>query len=271
MAFSAKEMIRKRKSCRTYDGEPLKVMDRAALEKYIENVDNPFGVPVEFRLLDADKYNLMSPVIAGADVYMAAKAPKCANFEIGLGYSFEKACLYAEHLGLGTVMLAASLNRRAFEKAMEVKDGEVMPVASPVGYPAAKRTIRENLMRKGLNADDRRDPEKIFFVDEYGHGLSKDYNGVFAEPLEMLRWAPSAGNRQPWRVVVSEGKVHFYEEQSLKENSLGDVQKMDVGIALCHFGLTMQEDGHEGRFVFEDPNLRKPENVHYIVSYERTE
>ena len=93
MAFSAKEMIRKRKSCRTFDGEPLKVMDRASLEKYIENVDNPFGVPVEFRLLDADKYNLMSPVIAGADVYIAAKAPKCANFEIGLGYSFEKVCL----------------------------------------------------------------------------------------------------------------------------------------------------------------------------------
>lgn len=271
MPFSAIEMIKKRKSCRSFNGEALKVMDRAALEKYIENVENPFGVPVEFRVLDAGKYGLSSPVVTGADVYMAAKAARGEHFEIGVGYSFEKACLYAEHLGMGTVILAASLSRAAFEKAMEVKEGEVMPVASPVGYPAGKRSIRDSLMRKGLKADERLDPEKIFFVDAYGHGLSKEYNGVFAQALEMLRWAPSATNRQPWRAVVSEGRVHFYEEQTLKESPLGDIQKVDLGIALCHFDLTMQEEGHEGRFVFEDPNLMKPENVHYIVSYERME
>ena len=271
MAFSAKEMIKKRKSCRSFDGAALKVMDRAALERFIGDVGNPFDVPVEFRLLDAKEYDLSSPVVVGADVYMAAKVARCANYEIGFGYSFEKACLYAEHLGLGTVMLAASISRATFEKAMDLKAGEVMPVASPVGYPAAKRTVRDSLMRKGLRADDRIAFEKLFFVDAFGHGLSKDYNGVFAEALEMLRWAPSATNRQPWRVIVSGGKVHFYEEKTLKDSPLGDIQKVDMGIALCHFDLTMQENGHMGAFVFEDPGLEVPENVHYIVSYERTE
>ena len=271
MAFSAKEMIKKRKSCRSFDGAPLRVMDRAALEKYIEDVSNPFDVPVEFRLLDAKEYGLMSPVVAGADVYMAAKVSRCPNFEIGFGYSFEKACLYAEHLGMGTVILAASLNRAAFEKAMDVKEGEVMPVASPVGYPAEKRTNRDALMRKGIKSDERLDPEKLFFVESFDHSLSKEYNGVFAEALEMLRWAPSATNRQPWRVIVSGGKVHFYEEKTLKDSPLGDIQKVDMGIALCHFDLTMQENGHTGAFVFEDPGLAVPENVHYIVTYERVE
>ncbi len=50
-------------------------------------------------------------------------------------------------------MLAASLSRQTFEKAIEVKENEVMPVASPIGYPAAKRSIRESLMRKGLKAE----------------------------------------------------------------------------------------------------------------------
>ena len=271
MAFSAKEMIRKRKSCRSFDGAALKVMDRAALERFIGDVSNPFDVPVVSRLLDAKEHDLSSPVVVGADVYMAAKAARCAHFEIGYGYSFEKACLYAEHLGLGTVMLAASISRAAFEKAMEVKEDEVMPVASPVGYPAAKRTVRDSLMRKGLRADDRIAFDKLFFVDAYGHGLSKDYNGVFSEALEMLRWAPSATNRQPWRAIVSGGKVHFYEEKTLKDSPLGDIQKVDMGIALCHFDLTMQENGHTGAFVFEDPGLAVPENVHYIVTYERAE
>lgn len=122
MTFSAKDMIRKRKSVRTFDGKPLKNEDRLALEQYIKSQTNPFGVPVEFRLLDAKEYGLSSPVIVGADLYLAAKVKRCKNYEIGFGYSFEHICLYAESLGLGTVMLAASLSRAAFEKAMSDSD-----------------------------------------------------------------------------------------------------------------------------------------------------
>ena len=35
MTFSAKDMIRKRKSVRTFTGEPLKNEDRAAVEQFI--------------------------------------------------------------------------------------------------------------------------------------------------------------------------------------------------------------------------------------------
>ena len=86
----------------------------------------------------------------------------------------------------------------------------------------------------------------------------------------MVRWAPSATNKQPWRAVVCGNTVHFYEAQSMKESPLGDIQKVDVGIFLCHFDLTMQENGHEGRFFDSDPGLAVPANVHYIISYEKT-
>ena len=48
MLFSAKKMIQKRKSVRSFDGRSLGYNDRAALEQYIRNVSNPFDVPVEF-------------------------------------------------------------------------------------------------------------------------------------------------------------------------------------------------------------------------------
>ena len=155
MSFPAKEVIKNRKSVRSFDGKPLSEEDKAALWQYLKGLTAPFGVKVEFRLLDAGENGLSSPVIIGARTYFAAKAERTGHFELGLGYSFEKACLYAASRGMGTVMLAASLNREAFEKALDVKENEVMPVASPVGYPAAKRSIRESLMRKGLKADDR--------------------------------------------------------------------------------------------------------------------
>ncbi len=34
-----------------------------------------------------------------------------------------------------------------------------------------------------------------------------------AEILEMVRWAPSAVNKQPWRIVYKDGTYHFYEKK----------------------------------------------------------
>ena len=268
MTFSVKDMIIKRKSVRTFTGEPLKNEDRVAIEQFIQSQTNPFDVSVDFRFLDVKEYGLSSPVIVGADLYLAAKVKRCKHYEIGFGYSFEHVCLYAESLGVGTVMLAASLSRAAFEKAMDVQDDEVLPVASPVGYPSQKKSIRESLMRKGLKADKRIPFEQLFFDKQYGNKLSASSAGIFADALEMARWAPSAGNKQPWRGVVIGDTVHFYKEKSMRNSPLGDIQKVDVGIALAHFDLTMQEEGHKGRFVEADPSIAIPENVQYVISYE---
>jgi len=269
--FPVKESIRKRRSVRTFDGAPLSASDRAAFEAFIREVPNPFGVPVSFRLLDAKQHGLSSPVIVGTELYLAAKVPRCSRFEIGYGYSFETACLYAASLGIGTVMLAASMNRSAFERAMDVQAGEVMPVASPVGYPAAKRSLRETLMRKGVKADARLPYEALFFDGTFDRGLDRSSAGAFAEALEMARWAPSAANKQPWGAVVAGDAVHFYEDKTLKDSPLGDIQKVDMGIALAHFDLTMREEGRAGRFIEADPGLAQPTGTQYILSYEMGE
>lgn len=269
MAFSVKTAIRERKSVRSYDGRPLSEEDRAALAAFLEEVQNPFGVEVTFRLLEAKANNLSSPVILGAETYLAAKVARGKLFEVGYGYSFEAFCLYAQSRGIGTVMLGGSLNRSAFEKAMALGENEVMPVASPVGYPAEKRSLRENLMRRGLKADERLPFEKLFFRETFGQGLPKAEAGDFAEALEMLRWAPSAINRQPWRAVVCGDTIHFYEESTLADGTPWDVQKVDIGIALAHFDMTMQEENKQGAFIEADPNLPLPPKTAYIVSYKK--
>ena len=79
---------------------------------------------MEFRLLKVKEHDLSSPVVIGADEYIAAKTTRCRNFEIGYGYSFESVCLYARSLGIGTVILAASISRKTFEKAMDLKENQ---------------------------------------------------------------------------------------------------------------------------------------------------
>ena len=87
--------------------------------------------------------------------------------EVAFGYSFEKVVLYAWSIGIGTVWIGGTMNREKFEKAAGLKDDEMMPCISPLGYPAAKHSIKETLMRKGVGADTRFPAEKIFFENSF--------------------------------------------------------------------------------------------------------
>ncbi len=262
--MNVKELIQRRKSVRTYNGEAFRKEDAADLMDHVSTLSNPFGIDVTFKLLPYETYGLSTPVIVGEDTYLGGKVPDIPNHEIAFGYTFEEACLHALDQGIGTVFIAGTLDRPSFEKAMDLR-GEVMPAVSPLGYPAKKRSVRENLMRKAIHADERKPFGELFFRDRYGEPLPEDH--LYREYLELVRWAPSATNTQPWRIVVQGTDLHFYEARTMKESSIGDIQKVDIGIALCHFDLTWKQDGHDGVFVFEDPGLDVPEHTEYVVTY----
>ncbi len=125
-------------------------------------------------------------------------------------------------------------------------------------------------MRKGIKADERLPFEALFFEDSFMKGLTSERAGQFCDALEMVRLAPFAGNKQPWRAVVCGDVVHFYEKKvkAMSFNELGDIQKVDVGIALAHFNLTLQEAGISGCFVIADPGFDVEDSIEYIVTYE---
>ncbi len=264
------ETIKNRVSVRTFDKIRVPELAMDGIKKYISQIENPFQVPIEFRILDVKEHGLSSPVTIGENIYVAAKYKKVLNAEIAFGYSFEKFILFATSLGLGTVWLAATIDRKAFEKAMELKADEVMPAVSPIGYAAKKRSVRENLMRKGLKSDDRAVFEKLFFNGNFHNPLKESEADDWLIPLQMLRLSPSATNKQPWRVVVEEKRVHFYEEKTkgYEQERTGDIQKVDLGIAICHFEVAAKEQGLRGNIIQNDPGLTVPKNTEYIATYE---
>lgn len=264
------EAIRNRVSVRTFDKKIVSESTIGEIDKYINQLKNPFQVPIEFRVLDAKKYGLSSPVIIGAEMYVAAKYKKAPNAELAFGYAFEKFILFATSLGLGTVWLAATIDRKAFEKAVALTEGEVMPAVSPIGYPAKKRSIREKLMRMGMKSDDRLPFETLFFNGDFQHHLKESEAGQLLLPLQMLRLSPSATNKQPWRIVADGNKIHFYEEKTkgYANETSGDIQKVDIGIAICHFEIAANEKGLKGSIIQNDPGIIKPNNTEYIATYE---
>ena len=200
---------------------------------------------------------------------MGVTVPDTEYAAEALGYAFEQVVLYAVSLGLGTCWLGGTFNRSAFTAAMHLEPGELFPILSPLGYPAKKKSLTEQIMRKTVKASARMPWEELFFINDFKHPLSETDAGKNQFPLEMVRLAPSAVNKQPWRVVVVDGRVHFFEKRAMKvEAGSVDMQRIDVGIAVCHFHLAVTEQGRKGHFVREIPDFSIPEGTDYIVSWE---
>ena len=261
------ELVMQRKSVRSFDGVPLRADDREKLAACLAGLKTPFDVPMEFRLLDAKEHGLSSPVVTGTDLYAAGKLRRGALAEVAFGYAFEAFILYATSLGVGTVWIAGTMDRPAFERAMALADGEFLPAVTPLGYPAKKRALRDAAMRRVIHADSRLPFEALFFEGGFDRPMTPKAAGAYREALELVRWAPSAVNKQPWRIVRCGNAFHFYKKRSLPADARGDVQKLDIGIALAHLALTLEAQGIAGQPNVADPGLGHEEDTEYIVSW----
>ena len=268
------ETIKKRCSVRTYQDKELEPNVREMLQSYMDNLENPFGMQVKKYIIDkklaseGEKLGTYG-VIKGASTFMGISVPDKDLAHVAAGYEFENLILEATALGLGTVWLAATFNREGFASAMGVPKNELFPAISPVGYPAAKRSLTESLMRTAMRSSSRKEWNTLFYLENFQTPLHKDESGDYAEPLEMLRLAPSDKNTQPWRVLKASNSYHFFVTYK-SGISRGEeiIKRVDAGIALSHFHQTVLELGLKGCFKQTEPeNIELSQNTYYITSW----
>lgn len=277
--MSISNLAKERISVRTYD-ENKKVTDDVMnkLNEYIENLKGPFNSKVRFKIIKTkenpnDKGLGTYGVIKGVDTYIGAVVEKGHMALENLGYEMEELILYATSLGLGTCWMGGTFNKSGFAKVMEVKENEIFTIISPIGYKSEEIRLVDKLFRKG-KGDRRKEWGDLFFLKDFYIPLDRDADiGDMKEAFENLRLAPSALNKQPWRVVLDGKKVHFFK--SGKESLAGkgthiDLSEVDMGIALAHFDLTCKEKGINGEFVKEILKIHGvPKNVEYLITWVR--
>jgi len=253
------ETIKKRVSCRSYDGRPLDNNLKERLRAFFrENTRGPFGNALRFELVDlteAERAELKSlgtyGVIKGASLFIAGGVVKGARAMEDYGYGMEKNILFSAALGLGTCWLGGTLNRAGFARKIGLSSEDFMPAISPVGYPAEKRSLTDRAFRFMAKSDKRKPWEELFFDEKPGNPLVKDKTGAFEQALESVRIGPSASNRQPWRIIREGASYHFFLQRTPGyDKMLGEIrlQEVDMGIALCHFELAAKELGIGGRW-----------------------
>lgn len=273
------EIIRKRYSCRSYSD---KVIEDSDLQIFKEAVHaphcGPFGNTPRFVLIsmaalphhDWKKLGTYG-VIKNAHLFLAGMVSPAPMATCDYGYCKEKLILKATELGLGTCWLGGTFAISAFGQASEMRRNELLPTISPVGLPAKHRSLTERVMRSVAGSDRRLPWSSLFFDGNVTTPLTPEKAGSYGEALENVRLAPSASNKQPWRIVYQQDQniFLFYLSRTFGYRHLRNVslQEIDMGIALCHFELTTRELGLLGCWRQDDtaPSVKSWE---YIASWQ---
>ena len=206
--------------------------------------------------------------IKGAQEFVVGAIETSDYYKENYGYILEAIILAVTDLDLGTCWLGGTFNKSLFSTKINCQKNEIVPAITPIGYTPEKRRTKEKVIRAFTKADSRFPWSKIFFEKSFSTALPRETTGRYETLLEMVRLAPSAGNKQPWRVLKEKEteKFHFYVKSS-QQKVYNKFINVDVGIAICHFDLTAKEVGIDGRWEFLSPDINTPEELKYIISW----
>ncbi len=272
------EIIKKRQSKRKFINKDLDADQIKKINAILQNyTTGPFGNKVEFKLIEKKiaKENHKVKLgtygfISGARYFIVGQVKNCAYANEDYGFLLENIILLLTAMDLGTCWLGGTFSRSDISEILSTDSEMIIPAITPVGIPTDSYSIKESIIRWGAKSDSRKEWGKIFFTDSFNKSLLKKDAGIYLEALEMLRLAPSASNKQPWRILKSEDAFHFYLKRTQGYNKMGkgtDLQKLDMGIAMSHFELACKELKHKGEWTNMNPEITSPEIDEYCVTW----
>ncbi len=254
--------ILQRFSCRSYLTQPLAANLLAELEAFIQALPpGPFGTRGRFALtsVSAAQRSALRGLgtygfVRGAPAYLIGACRESGPGLEDFGWQMEQIVLKATALGWGTCWLGGTFTRSSFAGLMNLQGDELIPAISPLGLAAARPRIIDTLVRQTAGSATRLGWDALFSDAAFGVPLTPASAGPFAEALELVRLGPSASNKQPWRVLKDGTAWHFYLQRTpgYREGWLtrllgvADLQRADLGIALCHFELGARAAGLPG-------------------------
>lgn len=107
-----------------------------------------------------------------------------------MGYLFEQVILFATAIGLDTCWMGASFSRALFAEKITLKPDETLPVVSPIGYRAGRRSLTDMVFHMSAGSKNRKPWPELFFNHTFNEPIDKSSAGKFEMPLEMVRLAP---------------------------------------------------------------------------------
>lgn len=270
-----REAIYDRISIRTYEKKALTDGERHQIDELIaahEDKKGPFGNYIHYfvdhqdRSIDDEAKRIGTyGFIKNAPSFIGGVIKNEFKAIVDFGYLFESLILQLTKSGFGTCWLAGTFNRNAFME--NVHDNEIIPAITPVGYPEDHMSLRERAIRFAIKANRRNSFTDMFYEGDVNHPIKEDPSYPLFDALQFVKLAPSASNKQPWRIIIKENMVHFFLHRTPNYNTNRPfvIQALDLGIALFHFemGLIYLNKSYEIKEVACDV----PNAFEYITSF----
>ena len=198
--MTMKDMIFKRRSCRSFTGEPV---DGATIETIRAFSMKPLypQIKVHWDIVARNQVKCICPWTTPQLITIYSE--EAEGYLENLGFLFQQMDLYLQTLGLGVCWLGMGrLNPKTTEEMPGMKFVIMLAFGHPKGDPL--RHDRKGFKRKDMaQITDQADPR-----------------------LESARLAPSAVNSQPWYFTHEGDTIHVH---CSKKGS-----RLDAGIALAH-------------------------------------
>lgn len=280
----ASDLIRQRYSCRTYQKRPVSDQDIKTLEAFMQLlVPGPFGNQPRFLIVPASEHDPRTlpklgtyGFIKDPAAYIIGAIHDKPTTLVDFGYCMELLILKAVEIGLGSCWLGGTYTKSRFSYQMDLNPAESIPSVTSLGYPSDHKGWLDRTTRVYAGADRRLAWDVLFFTDNWDTPLSEGKAEAFLEPLQLVRLAPSASNKQPWRLLRTGDIWHFYLQRTPNYPTpvfgqllgIADLQRIDMGIAIAHFDLAVAEKGLSGKWIADDPKLEDLDQPReYILSW----
>lgn len=277
-------LVKRRFSCRSFLNQPLEITEIDSINSLLSEIHSgPLGSTLRFKLIASSREK--NEELKGLGTYGTIRNP--AGFLAGVvdssqnnledyGFVLEKVILHITDMGLGTCWLGGLFTRSSFSKIFDMTEGEIIPAIVPLGKMADPERTKKSLIRRLAGSSKRKPIHEIFFSNSFHTPITTEDAGIFTPLLEMVQWAPSASNKQPWRIIKKGDLWHFFLNRTKGYSSglaarlvkMEDIQRLDIGIAMCHWELGANEIGLQGNWIVDSPNIEIQNNLtEYVVSW----
>lgn len=221
-----KDMIFHRKSCRSHASAPVDDKTLDSIRTFIAQAKPLYPhIRVQGEIVPISSARWMQKW--RTPHALAIYSQETEGWWENLGFIFQQVDLYMQSLGLGVCWVGLGWPKDGNDEQSE------------------NRPLRADGMRFGIYLvfGRRENDEFRQAVSEFNRKPLEDIADLPDRRLECVRLAPSATNSQPWYFLHEGDVLHAYciIHGPLKKRTLGNMNKIDMGIGLAHLYVSNME------------------------------
>jgi nitroreductase len=240
------ETVFKRKSIRQYDLTPLDGPTLAEIMAHTSALKPLYG-DIKIEMKPLSQKDVKGLFLAKAPHYLAVFSESKDGYLTNAGFMLQQMDLFFSANGIGSCWQGMPKPTKEILKKSKLEFVILLAFGKP----------KERLHRESISEFKRKPLGEI-----------TDVKGA-DDLLEPARLAPSAMNWQQWFFTGDAGTIHAYRAKSsfLTAFMTDKVNKVSMGIAICHVWIAAKHFGKEVEFISDKEAQNNPPSGHeYVIT-----